>query len=110
MKTKKDVEERKIPALDKSIDDMEVEREFPLEHAFGYLDDFMHFIDNATDVYDGFAVTVLNYVKKKASRLQVIKKFLDNNPDAKLSDIHDYILTQDDFYEDGTCGDSEKEE
>ena len=89
---------------------MEAKRELPLEQAFDYLDDFMHFIDNATDVYDGFVVTVLNYVKKKASRLQVIKKFLDNNPDAKLSDIHDYILTQDDFYEDGTCGDSEKEE
>ena len=110
MKTKKDVEERKIPMLDKGIDDMEAGRELPLEEAFSYLDDFMDFIENVTDVYDGVVVTVLNYVKKKTSRLQTIKKFLDNNSDAQTSDILEYISTQDDFYEDAACDDSVKEE
>ena len=52
------------------------------------------------DTYYGFVVAVLNYAKKKKSRLNAVKAFLDNNPSALSSDILKFISGQDDFYDD----------
>ena len=49
-------------------------------------------------------------VKFVIKRLRTVKKFLDNNPAAQTSDIHEYISTQDDFYEDAAYNEFEKKE
>lgn len=57
-------------------------------------------LNNVVDSYYGFVVAVLTYVKKKESRLEAVKNFMNNNPSALSSDILEFISGQDDFYED----------
>ncbi len=51
------------------------------------------------DVYDGFVLGVLTYVKKKPSRLRAVNEFMDAHPSALTSDIVKFIMDQDDFHE-----------
>lgn len=57
-------------------------------------------LNDVKDSYYGFIVAVLNYVNRKSSRLEIVEKYMDDNPDASSSDILLYISEQDDFYED----------
>lgn len=57
-------------------------------------------LNNVADSYYGFVVAVLTYVKKKESRLEVVERFMSNNPSVLSSDILEFISEQDDFYED----------
>ena len=110
MRNIKEVNGSKIEMLDKGIDDMEAGRELELEEAYKLLDELKEIINNVPDVYEGFVVAVLNYVKKKPSRLRNVKRFLDNNPSARTSDVLEFISNQDDFYEDAAYDDTVKEE
>lgn len=57
-------------------------------------------LNNVEDSYYDFIVAVLTYVKKKTTRYDTVKAYLDNNPFATSSDILEFISSQDDFYED----------
>lgn len=59
-------------------------------------------LSNIPDSYYDFVVAVLNYVKKKDSRLRVVEKYMDDNQNATSSDILNFISNQDDFYENET--------
>lgn len=64
------------------------------------MEEFTIRLDNVKDSYYGFVVAVLNYVKKKSSRFEAVKAFMDEHPEALSSDILEFISDQDDFYED----------
>ena len=57
-------------------------------------------LNNVKDSYYDFVVAVLNYVKKKQSRMENVKDYIVKNPDASTSDILEFISNQADFYED----------
>jgi hypothetical protein len=57
-------------------------------------------LNNVKDSYYDFVVAVLNYARKKQSRLENVKDFMISNPDASTSDILEYISNQADFFED----------
>ena len=57
-------------------------------------------LNDVRDSYYGFIVAVLNYVNKKSSRLEVVEKYMDDNPDALSSDILRFISEQEDFCDD----------
>lgn len=57
-------------------------------------------LNNIADSYYGFVVAVLTYVNNKKSRLEIVEKYMNDNPSALSSDILEFISNQDDFYED----------
>ena len=57
-------------------------------------------LNNVADSYYGFIVAVMTYVKNKWSRLEIVERYIDDNPSALSSDILEFISNQDDFYED----------
>ena len=64
-------------------------------------------LNNVEDSYHDFVVAVLTYVKKKTSRFESVKEYMDNNPDALSADILGFISNQDDFFEDAVCAHAE---
>ena len=50
--------------------------------------------------YQSFVSSVLNFVKKKESRYEIVCKFLNTHSDASSSDVLGFISSQDDFCED----------
>ena len=64
------------------------------------MEDFAIRLDRVEDSYYGFVCAVLTYVKKKNSRLEAVKQFMDENPHARSSDILGFISEQSDFSED----------
>ena len=57
-------------------------------------------LTNVADSYYDFVAAVLTYVKNKKSRISIVGKFMDDNPNALSSDILEFISKQDDFFED----------
>ena len=55
---------------------------------------------NNKDSYYGFVVAVLNYVKGNSSRYDVVRTYMDDNPEALSSDILEFISGQKDFFDD----------
>ena len=64
-------------------------------------------LNNVADSYYGFVAAVLTYVKNKNSRLNIVEKFIDDNPSALSADILEFISEQDDFYEDASYAHAE---
>ena len=64
-------------------------------------------LNNVADAYYGFVVAFLTYVNNKNSRLNVVEKFIDENPSALSADILAFISGQDDFYEDAAYAHAE---
>ena len=64
------------------------------------MEEFTIRLSNVKDSYYGFIVAVLSYVKKKTSRLEAVKAFMDEHPEALSSDILEFISDQEDIYED----------
>ncbi len=64
-------------------------------------------LNNIDDSYYGFVVAVLTYVKKKASRYEIVEAFLNTHPLALSSDVLEFISGQDDFYEDAVPAQAE---
>ena len=57
-------------------------------------------LNNIDDSYYDFTVTVLNYAKKKQSRLDVVTEYIKEHPKVSSSDVLSFIADQKDFYED----------
>lgn len=57
-------------------------------------------LNNITGAYKSFIGFVLNYVKKKPSRLDAVEAFMDEHPASTTSDILWFISNQRDVYED----------
>ena len=64
------------------------------------MEDFTVMLNNIEDSYYGFVAAVLIYVKKKQTRFDKVKEYIENNPTALSSDILAFISDQDDIYED----------
>lgn len=64
------------------------------------MEEFTIMLNNIDGSYYGFVVAVLSYVKKKQSRFDTVKKFIEDNKYATTSDILLFISQQDDFFED----------
>ena len=64
------------------------------------MDEFKSKLENITDSYYGFVAGVLTYVKKSEKRLDIVNKFMEDNPYALSSDILSFISEQGDFYDD----------
>ena len=71
------------------------------------MEEFTIRLNNVEDSYYGFVVAVLTYVKRKASRLEAVTEYMDNNPNSLTSDILGFISQQDDFYEDAAYAHTE---
>lgn len=65
-------------------------------------------LNNVADSYYGFIAAVLTYVKNKPSRLAIVSKYMDDNPEALSADILEFISDQDDFFEDAALTHSSK--
>ena len=59
-------------------------------------------LNQIEDSYYGFVVAVLTYVKKKQTRLDTVKMFMEEHPHATSSDVLEFISNQEDFYEDAS--------
>ncbi len=64
------------------------------------MEEFITKLNKVEDSYYGFVAAVMTYVKKKPSRMDVVKEYMDLNPTARTSDILEFISDQKDFYED----------
>ncbi len=64
------------------------------------MEEFVAKLNRVEDSYYGFIVAVMTYVKKKPSRMDMVKEYMDLNPTARTSDILGFISDQKDFYED----------
>ena len=60
-------------------------------------------LNNVDDSYYDFVVGVLNYAKRKSSNREAITSFIENNPKALTSDILEYMLSRDDYYDHAEC-------
>ena len=68
------------------------------------MEEFTIRLNNIQDSYYGFVAAVLNYVKGNSSRYEVVKGFMDDNPEALSSDILEFISCRKDFYDDVCVG------
>ena len=66
------------------------------------IQDFAVQLSNIQGSYYSFVAAVITYVKKKQSRFDVVKNFVDSNTDASPSDVLEFISNQEDFYEDAS--------
>lgn len=66
------------------------------------MEEFTIMLNNIEDSYYGFVAAVLTYVKKKQTRFDKVRAFIEKHPEALSSDILAFISAQDDFYEDAT--------
>ncbi len=57
-------------------------------------------LNDVSDSYFDFIVSILAYAKKKKERLENILKYLDENPNANTTDIIYFVSKQPDFQED----------
>ena len=64
------------------------------------MEEFTIRLNNIKDSYYGFVVAVINYVKGNRSRYDVVRTYMDDNPEALSSDILEFISGQKDFYDD----------
>ncbi len=55
---------------------------------------------NVSDSYFDFVIGVMEYAKKKESRLKNMLAYIGNHPNAVSSDIIRFMSDQPDFYED----------
>ena len=62
------------------------------------MEEFTIRLNNLKDSYYGFVVAVLNYVKGNSSRYDVVRTFMDDNPEALSSDILEFISMRKDFH------------
>ena len=51
------------------------------------------------DSYYDFVVGVLNYAKRKESSCDAMVMFIENHPEALSSDILEYMLKREDYYD-----------
>lgn len=64
------------------------------------MDEMAMRLNKIEDSYYGFIAAVLTYVKKSENRMFVVENYMNQNPDAKSSDILSFISDQPDFYKD----------
>ncbi|MBQ8084737.1 MAG: hypothetical protein IJ232_01365 [Lachnospiraceae bacterium] len=56
-------------------------------------------LNDVSDSYYDFVVAMLHYAKK-SNHLDIMKKYIIDNPSATTSDIIGFVSDQPDFYED----------
>ena len=64
------------------------------------MEDFIIKLNQIEDSYYDFVVAVLSYVKKKQSRLDTVRNYIESTPGALSADILEFIADQEDFYDD----------
>ncbi len=64
------------------------------------MEEFTIRLSNVPGSYDSFVGGVLDYVKRKPSRLDAVEAFMDEHPAATTSEILWFISNQRDVYED----------
>ncbi len=63
------------------------------------MDRLTELLNGVSDSYYDFVKGVLNYAKQKKSNHDAMISFIENNPDAKSSEILEYMISRDDYYE-----------
>ncbi len=57
-------------------------------------------LNNVSDTYEDFITGIMQYARKKQSRLDAVLGFIKEHPNATSSDIVYFVSIQPDFYED----------
>ena len=57
-------------------------------------------LNGIEDSYFDFVLAMQQYARKKPSRLETLINYMKNNPNAKSSDVINFVSEQPDFYED----------
>ena len=63
------------------------------------MDRLTELLNNISDTYYDFVVGVLNYAKRSSENLEDMTAFIENHPEADTSDILEYMINRDDYYE-----------
>ncbi len=56
-------------------------------------------LNNVPDSYYDFVAGVLNYAKRSSNNLSKITTYIERHPGAGTSEILDYMLSQENYYE-----------
>ena len=56
-------------------------------------------LNNISDSYYDFVVSVLNYAKRNNKNTEAMIAFIENNPNALSSDVLEYMLSRDDYFD-----------
>ena len=56
-------------------------------------------LNNVSDTYVDFVTGIMQYARKKQSRLDAVFGYIKDNPNATSSDIVYFVSIQPDFYE-----------
>ena len=56
-------------------------------------------LNGVSDSYYDFVVGVLNYAKLKKSNMDAIIEYIENHPQADTSEILEYMISRDDYYD-----------
>lgn len=67
------------------------------------MDRLKELLNDVTDTYYDFVVGVLNYAKRNKSSQDAMTSFVENNPDARTSEILEYMISRDDYYDHAQC-------
>lgn len=63
------------------------------------MDELMILLNGIEDSYFDFVSGIGHYAEKKPSRIEVLTKYLKENPGVKSSDVFRFVSEQDDFIE-----------
>lgn len=63
------------------------------------MDELATLLKGIEDTYYDFELAILQYAKKKQTRLSTVLTYIKNHPEAKTSDVIEFISEQDDFFE-----------
>ena len=63
------------------------------------MEKLIELLGNVKDSYYDFVVGVLNYAKRNDRNLEDITVFIEEHPGADTSDIIEYIISRDDYYD-----------
>ena len=64
------------------------------------MEELIVMLNNIPASYYDFVIGISNYAKKKPERMQKVKDFIKEHPDATCSDVTYFVMTQQDFFED----------
>ena len=56
-------------------------------------------LNNVKDSYYDFVVGVLNYAKRNDKNLRDMTLYIENHPDSDTSDILEFMIGRDDYYD-----------
>ena len=61
--------------------------------------ELLQLLSEISDAYDDFLLGVINYAKKDVSHIELLNRYMRENPNVTSSDVIAFIMEQPDFHD-----------